>query len=53
MSETDRPTNRIDDAPEGRYGSISDCTGRLVIYDLENADAWVRGDVILDLDEHR
>lgn len=53
MSETDRRTTRADAVFEDRYGSVSDCTGRLLIYDLENPDAWVRGDVIVPLDEHR
>lgn len=53
MSETDREPTRADVVLEDRYGWISDCTDRLLIYDLENEDAWVRSDTVVALDEHR
>lgn len=53
MSAPDRPTTRDDGPPVDRYGSVCDCTGRLLVYDLENPEAWVRGDRIVDLDEYR
>jgi hypothetical protein len=42
MDADDAETTRSDLELEDRYGSVTDCTGRLLVYDRENADAWVR-----------
>jgi hypothetical protein len=51
MHPDDAETTRADVELEDRYGSVTDCTGRILVYDLENADAWVRSSEILDLEE--
>ena len=43
--ETARPDVELDD----RYANVTDCTGRLLVYDVENPDAWVRSDDAVDL----
>jgi len=51
MYADDAETTGADVELEDRYGSVTDCTGRILVYDLENADAWVRSETALELDE--
>lgn len=48
MSANDSGPTRADVELEGRYAAVSDCTGRTLMYDLENDDAWIRSDAALD-----
>jgi hypothetical protein len=50
MYGDDAELTRPDAELEDRYGSITDCTGRTLVFDVENADAWVRSDEMVDLE---
>lgn len=51
MYGNDGGTTRADVEPAGRYASVTDCTGRLLVYDVANPDAWVRSDDVVDLSD--
>lgn len=53
VTEHDRLTSATEGTFGKRYGSVDDCTGRLLIYDLENTEAWVRGDASVSLEGYR
>jgi hypothetical protein len=50
MYGTDCEATRADVELADRYASVTDCTGRLLVYDVDNPDAWVRSDDVIDLD---
>lgn len=47
---TDAEPTRADGDSANHYESVTDCTGRTLVVDLENADAWVRSDRTLDVE---
>jgi hypothetical protein len=47
--ETARPDVELDD----RYANVTDCTGRLLVYDVENPDAWVRMEFVSGIDPEK
>lgn len=48
-AERTRANVELDD----RYATVGDCTGRTLVFDVENADAWVRSDTVLDVEDWR
>jgi len=53
MTTDDTELTRVDVVLEDRYCSVSDCAGRLLVYDRENDDAWVRSDLAVEVDDVR
>ena len=51
MRADDAEPTRADAELANRYTSVTDCTGRTLVVDVENEDAWVRSDRTVDVEE--
>ena len=50
MYRDDAELTRADVELEDRYRAVTDATGRMLVVDTENDDAWVRSNAAVDVE---
>jgi len=53
LGRPDEEPTRADAEFADRYATIGDCTGRTLLLDVGNDDAWVRSDTVLAVEDWR